>query len=92
MGIKTYYNAAIGATYDRIDVTKLSKRKNLAPADKNYLTHLQASSGPSVRNPIKVIQNWFKAYYQNISRQKEIEGIKAPFKKISFIKKIIKHI
>lgn len=92
MNIRTYYNAALGATYDRIDVTRMSKKKNLAPVDKSYLNKLQTTSGPSVHNPIKVIRNWVKAYQQNIARQKEIEAIKAPFQKMSFIKKIMKHI
>lgn len=92
MSIKTYYNAAIGATYDRRDVSSMSKRKVLSPADKNYLNKLTAQTGPSVHGPISVIKNWLKAYHQNIARQKEIEAINAPFQKMSIIKKIIKHI
>ena len=85
MGIKTYYNATICATYDRRDVSNMSKRKVLSPVEKTYLNELVTQTGPSVHNPIKVIRNWFKAY------QKKIEAINAPFQKISFIKKIIKH-
>lgn len=91
MGIKTYYNAAICATYDRRDVRNMSKRKVLSPVEKSYLNELVTQTGPSIHNPIKVIRNWFKAHHQNIARQKEIEAINAPFQKISFIKKIIKH-
>lgn len=91
MSIKTYYNAAICATYDRRDVRNMSKRKVLSPIEKSYFNELVTQTGPSVHNPIKVIRNWFKAYQQNIVRQKEIEAINAPFQKISFIKKIIKH-
>ena len=92
MNIKTYYNAAIGATYDRKDVNRLSKRNNLSAADKSYLKELTAQSGPSAHNPIKAIKNWFKAYRNNLALQKEISAIKAPFEKISFLKKLIKHI
>ena len=89
-GIKPYYNAALWATHDRIDVTKMSKRQNLSKFEKNYLDLIKEESGPSVHNPIKVVKNWIKAYQQNLIKQKTIVAINAPFKHPSFIKKFLK--
>ena len=67
MIIQRIYNAAIGATYDRAQITKDSKHvKKLDKIEFDCFNKKRATSGPSVHNPIKIAKSWKLAFLENI--------------------------
>lgn len=96
MIIQRIYNAAIGATYDRAQITKDSKHvKKLDKIEFDCFNKKRATSGPSVHNPIKIAKSWRLAFLENMKRQKMIEDLNAPFEKtgvLSKTKQIVKDI
>lgn len=92
---KNITSAAINATKDRAEITKLAYMKhfsNLSPIQKDYFELLKSVSGPSVHKPKAIIKNWVKAYHDNLSRQKLVDSLNAPFKKTPIINKVINKI
>lgn len=96
MIIQRIYNAAIGATYDRAQITKDAKHvRKLDKIEFDCYKKMRATSGPSVHNPIKIAKNWKLAFLENLKRQKMIEDLNAPFKKVGVFaktKQIVKDI
>lgn len=91
MRIDRIINAAITATRDRRYITRAAKRK-LTGVELRYYTSLKEHTGESVHNPIKVIQNWYKAYDKNLKTIKLVEDLNKPFKKPSIINQIFHRI
>ena len=87
MNIQRTINAIIGATQDRRNITRDSKRK-LDGIELRCFKTMESISGPSVHNPVKVVKSWYKAYNENIKRLKLIEDLNKPFKKPSLIRQI----
>ena len=87
MKIQRTINAIIGATKDRRNITRDSKRK-LEGIELRCFKTMENISGPSVHNPIKVVKSWYKAYKEYVKRLKLIEDLNKPFKKPSIIKQI----
>ena len=85
MIIQRIYNAAIGATYDRAQITKDSK----------HVKKLDKIEFDCFNKPIKIAKSWKLAFLENMKRQKMIEDLNAPFEKTGILaktKQIVKDI
>lgn len=86
--ISRIYNAAVGATMDRVLITKGAKGK-IDKDDLQMYEILKKTTGASTHNPVQVLKNWNKAYKSNYLRQLRIEAINNQFKtKSNLIKDI----
>lgn len=94
MKIQRTINAVIGTVYDRRTITTVAKGKGDS-IDKNIAVRLSEISGPSVHMysaPKRTLISWYKAYQNNLKKQKWIEEINKPFEKPSTMKKIFHRI
>lgn len=67
--------AAIGATKDRLYVRRYEKGKIMDDSPLFYNSLVKNTGKSGKNNIVKVIQNWYKAYKQNLKKVKLVEDI-----------------
>lgn len=67
--------AAIGATKDRLYVRRYEKGKIMDDSPLFYNSLVKNTGKSGKNNIVKVVQNWYKAYKQNLKKVKLVEDI-----------------